>query len=148
MLRSAPDNDVVTQVGDVFFIVMDHWHLGGYVMANHVVAFDQDRLMAWEPVVHSYENPDYEQAIGQPGHRYWGWQLEALSDHHTRVTALLEGSRLPEGPRTFIEGGEFWRPAMTTSLDNLEAIVTRSDATPRESSSATATRFVELFKFE
>ena len=148
MLRSADDNQPVSKVGDVFYINMVHWHLGGYVMANHVVAFEQDRLIAWEPVVFSYENPDYEQAVGQPGLRHWGWQLEPLSDERTRVTALFEGSRLPESLREFIGDGEFWRPAMVTSMDNLENIVTQPDAALRTSLSATATQFEELFKGE
>jgi hypothetical protein len=146
MLRSAVDNQPVTHVGDVFYIDMVHWHLGGYVMANHVNEFEQDRLIAWEPVVFSYENPEYEQAVGQPGLRQWGWRLEPLSDDRTRVTVFFEGSRLPESLREFIEDGEFWRPAMVTSLDNLEHIVTQSEAIPQESHSATAPRFVELFK--
>ncbi len=148
MLRSADDNQTLSKVGDVFYIHMVHWHLGAYVMANHVVAFERDRLIAWEPVVFSYENPEYEQAVGQPGLRHWGWQLEPLSDESTRVTAFFEGSRLPESLREFIEDGEFWRPAMATSLDNLENIVTQPDPTLRTSHLATATKFEELFKGE
>jgi hypothetical protein len=148
MLRSAGDNKPVTQAGDVFYINMVHWDLGNYVMANHVVEFEQDRLIAWEPVVDSWENSKYQASVGQPGLRNWGWQLEPLSDSSTRVTAFFEGSRLPEELRKFIEDGEFWRPAMATSLENLENMVTQSDATPRESHSATATPFVELFKGE
>jgi hypothetical protein len=106
MLRSAVDNEPVTQAGDVFYIDMVHWHLGGYVMANHVLEFEQDRLIAWEPVVYSYENPEYAQAIGQPGLRQWGWQLEPLRDDRTRVTTFFEGSRLPESLREFIEDGD------------------------------------------
>jgi hypothetical protein len=71
-----------------------------------------------------------------------------LSEDRTRVTAFFEGSRLPEELRKFIEDGEFWRPAMATSLDNLENIVTQSDAVSHESHSATAAPFVELFKGE
>lgn len=146
MLRSAADNKPVAQVGDVFYINMVHWHLGGYVMANHVVAFEQDRLIAWEPVVYSYDDPEHEQSVGHPGLRHWGWRLDPLSDNRTRVTAFFEGSRLPEQLRDFIEDGEFWRPAMATSLQNLENIVTLADGATREVPSATATPFVELFK--
>jgi polyketide cyclase/dehydrase/lipid transport protein len=144
MLRSAAVNQPVSQVGDVFYINMVHWHLGGYVMANHVVAFEQDRLIAWEPVVYSFEDPEHAQSVGHPGLRHWGWQLDPLGDDRTRVTAFFEGSRLPESLREFIQEGEFWRPAMATSLDNLESLVTSSEATARPS--ATAAPFVELFK--
>jgi hypothetical protein len=146
MLRSAVENTPVSAVGDVFYIDMVHWHLGNYVMANHVTQFEHDRLIAWEPVVYSYENPEYEQSVGQPGLREWGWQLEPLSDDRTRVTAFFEGSRLPEELRTFIEEGEFWRPAMVTSLGNLERLVNQSGGIREPSQSQTATPFIELFR--
>ena len=114
---------------------------------DHVVEFEQDRLIGWEPVVFSYENPEYEQSVGHPGLREWGWQLEPLGEDRTRVTAFFEGSRLPEELRKFIDEGEFWRPAMVTSLDNLERIVRQSNGGDQElPHSETATPFVELFR--
>ncbi|MGP8010381.1 MAG: hypothetical protein ACLPKZ_09025 [Acidimicrobiales bacterium] len=90
MLRSAVENTPISKVGDVFYVEMVHWHLGNYTMANHVTQYEQHRLIAWEPVVSSYENPEYEQSVGLPGLREWGWQLEPLSDDRTRVTACFE----------------------------------------------------------
>jgi uncharacterized protein YndB with AHSA1/START domain len=146
MLRSAVDNSPISTVGGVFYIKMVHWHPGNYVMANHVLEFEQDRHIVWEPVVYSYENPEYEQSVGHPGLREWGWQLEPLSDDRTRVTEFFAGSRLPEDLRKFIQDGEFWRSAMVTSLDNLERIVTQSGGIHRElPQSATATPSTELF---
>ena len=145
MLRSAVDNGPVTGIGDVFNIEMVHWDLGNYVMANHVVAYEQDRLIAWEPIVSSYENPKYQSNVGQPGLREWGYQLEALSDGRTRVTAFFEGSRLPQELRTFIEDGEFWRPAMVTSLENLERLA-RQTGHDEHPESETAAPFAELFR--
>jgi hypothetical protein len=149
MLRSAVDNEVITKVGDVFYVSMTHWHLGNYVMANHVIAFEQDRRIAWEPVVHSFENPEYRGGVGQPGLREWGWQLEPLTDVATRVTEYFEGSRLPENLRKFIEDGEFWRPAMVTSLENLERMATKpfGNGLP-DQQSETAPPFTELFRRE
>jgi len=146
MLRSASDNSPLTSVGDVFNIEMVHWHLGNYVMANHVVEFEQDRLIGWEPVVYSYENPEYQESVGHPGLREWGWQLEPLNEDKTRVTAFFEGSRLPESLREFIQDGEFWRPAMVTSLDNLERIVAQSGEDQELPDSDTAAPFIELFR--
>jgi hypothetical protein len=60
------------------------------------------------------------------------------------VTAFFEGNRLSENLRRFIEDGEFWRPAMVTSLDNLERLATQaSDERPLPQ---TAPKFVELFE--
>ncbi len=146
MLRSAVENSPITEVGDVFYVDMVHWHLGKYVMANHVLEFEQDRLIGWEPVVFSYENPDYEQSVGHPGLREWGWKLEPLSNDTTLVTVYFEGSRLPESLREFIRDGEFWRPAMITSLDNLERLVDQPRDTDSDLPHAEiAAPFIELF---
>jgi hypothetical protein len=149
MLRGEVGNEVIAKVGDVFYISMTHWARGNYVMANHVVAFEQDRRIAWEPVVHSYERSEYQSVVGRPGLREWGWQLEPLSDRTTRVTEYFEGSRLPEELRKFIQDGEFWRPAMVTSLENLERMATKSDGDSREMpQSETASQFTELFRVD
>jgi hypothetical protein len=63
------------------------------------------------------------------------------------VTAFFEGSRLSENLREFIEDGEFWRPAMVTSLDNLERLATQANEDSGSSPlSETAPKFVELFE--
>lgn len=145
MLRSADDNQVMSKVGDVFFMSMTHWDLGDYVMENHVVEFEQDRRIAWEPVAQTSEDPRWERMNSRgPESRTWGWELEPLTDGTTRVTAFFEGSRLSENLRRFIEDGEFWRPAMVISLDNLERIV--DDTSGTNVQSETAPKFVELFE--
>ncbi len=140
MLRSADDNQVMSKVGDVFYMSMTHWDLGDYVMENHVVEFVQDRRVGWEPVAQVNKDARWDRMPSNREPRTWGWQLEPLSDERTRVTAFFEGSRLSESLRKFIEDGEFWRPAMVTSLENLERIATDSDGP-----SQTASEFVELY---
>lgn len=147
MLRSAEDNQVISGVGDVFFMSMTHWHRGNYVMENHVVEFEQDRRIAWEPVAQISEKGDFDSQGPSSEPRWWGWQLEPLGEEKTRVTAFYECSRLSEGLRKFIKDGEFWRPAMVTSLENLEKLVTNSVGHHDEKNeSATATEFAELFQ--
>jgi hypothetical protein len=146
MLRSAVDNTPITKVGDVFNMKMVHWARGNYEMANHVLKYEQDRLISWEPVVYSWENPEYQSSAGQPGLREWGWQLEPLSIDRTRATVFFEGSRLPDELRTFLEDGEFWRPAMVTSLENLERIVNPTGFQGEKTQSETAAPFIELYR--
>lgn len=147
MLRAADDEKPISAVGDVFLIHMTHWDRGNYSMANHVVAFEHDRLIAWEPIVQSYERPEYQSSVGYPALRQWGWMLEPLSDESTRVTVFFEGSQLPAELRKFIKDGEFWRPAMQTSLDNLERILARGrDNSAEEFRATTAAPFVELYR--
>jgi hypothetical protein len=147
MLRSAADNQVISKVGDVFFMSMTHWHMGNYVMENHVVEFEQDRRIAWEPVAQISEMGDFDSNSRSSEPRRWGWQLEPLSEESTRVTEFYECSRLSEGLRNFIKDGEFWRPAMVTSLANLERLVTMTVGELLETKKAeTASVFAELFQ--
>jgi hypothetical protein len=147
MLRSADDNQVMSQVGDVFYMSMTHWDLGDYVMENHVVEFEQDRRVGWEPVAQVNKDVRWDRMPSNREPRTWGWQLEPLSEERTRVTAFFEGSRLSAGLRKFVQDGEFWRPGMVTSLDNLERLATHSDAasdgSPR---SETAEKFMALYE--
>jgi hypothetical protein len=147
MLRSADDNQVMSRVGDVFYMSMTHWDLGDYVMENHVVEFEQDYRVAWEPVAQVNKDERWDRMPSNREPRQWGWQLVPLSEERTRVTAFFEGSRLSEGLRKFIEDGEFWRPAMVTSLDNLKRLATQSDGTSGGSAqSETAEKFVALYE--
>ena len=83
-LRSAADNGHLTTVGDVFNIEMVHWHLGNYVMANHVVEFEQDRLIGWEPASSTRTKTlKYQQLLVIPVSAKWGWHLEPLSHERT-----------------------------------------------------------------
>src|ERR1700722_3850623 len=129
MLRSADENQVMAKVGDVFYMSMTHWDLGDYVMENHVVEFEQDRRVGWDPVAQVNNDERWDRMPSNREPRVWGWQLEPLGDERTRVTAFFEGRRLSESLRKFIEDGEFWRPAMVTSLENLERLATDADAT-------------------
>jgi hypothetical protein len=80
MLRAAVDDRVISKVGDLFYITMVHWDRGNYVMENHVVEFEQDRRIAWEPLLHSIEMSEYQSDVRVSAHQKWGWQLEPLSE--------------------------------------------------------------------
>lgn len=147
MLRTAVENRPMAKVGDVFFMSMTHWSRGNYTMENHVVEFEQDRRIAWEPVAQVSERGDFDSDGRTRESRWWGWQLEPLNEDSTRVTEFYEGRNLSEGLRTFIKDGEFWRPAMVTSLENLEELATSADDNTLDNrQSATATEFAEFFQ--
>jgi uncharacterized protein YndB with AHSA1/START domain len=49
MLRTVPDQPVPCRVGDTFMMGMYLPELGNYLMLNRIIAFEQDRRIAWEP---------------------------------------------------------------------------------------------------
>src|SRR6185437_12898543 len=49
MLRGAASDAMITRVGDVFVMRMYYVELGDYEMNNHVVEFEPDRRIGWEP---------------------------------------------------------------------------------------------------
>src|ERR1035437_8525161 len=51
MLREAPSDVVLTGVGDVFAMRMHNDEMGDYEMSNHVVEFELNRRITWEPVM-------------------------------------------------------------------------------------------------
>jgi hypothetical protein len=69
MLRGAVTRDVVTGVGDVFVMQMYFSEHGDYQMNNHVVEFEPDRLIGWEPAA-GHGHPDEGESTDAWGHRY------------------------------------------------------------------------------
>jgi uncharacterized protein YndB with AHSA1/START domain len=126
MLRTAIGDMVISKVGDVFSLNMVNDQIGDYVMENRVVEFEADRRIVWEPVMRSATKPEIQSNVGEAAHHQWGWQLEPLDDHRTRVTEFFDCSRSPDWLKEATEGGESWRPAIEASLENLEKLVVGS----------------------
>lgn len=126
MLRGAREEIVISKVGDSFTMNMFNDEMGDYIMESRVVDFEPDRRIVWEPTLLSIEKPEFQTDIGEPGFHQWGWQLEPLNDHRTRVTASFDCSRSPEWLQKAVKGGEQWRPGMEASLANLAELVARS----------------------
>jgi hypothetical protein len=75
----------------------------GSARENHVVEFDEGRLIAWRP-----SEPGKE----PPGH-LWRWQLEPLDTGRTLVTHTYDWSRLTDEKRL--------QRARATTADRLQA---------------------------
>lgn len=102
-LAEARTGQRVRAVGDVFTMTLTM----GSVRENHVVEFDEGRLIAWRPS---------EQGKEPPGH-LWRWQLEPLDDSRTLVTHTYDWSRLTDEMRL--------TRARTTTADKLQASIER-----------------------
>ncbi|HWE55189.1 MAG TPA: SRPBCC family protein [Acidimicrobiales bacterium] len=123
MLRTTESDQVISQVGDVFVMNMFNDDMGDYVMENHVVEFEPDRRITWEPVMKAIEKDDFKGDIGNPGRHQWGWRLEPIAGAGTRVTECFDCSRSPADLQKVLRGGERWRPDMEASLENLARLV-------------------------
>ena len=75
-LAAAAAGQRVRRAGDVFTM----WITTGSIRENHVVEFDEGRLIAWMPA---------EVGRKRPGH-LWRWELEPLGASRTRVTHTYE----------------------------------------------------------
>jgi len=122
MLQEALPSVQLSGVGDVFYMGMRHWDLGGYVKTNVVVAYEPDRLVAWAPVGDTADVPDADAVVGDPTY-VWGWRFEPIDATTTKVTVFFECSEADPGLRAYIQDGQFWRFPMIQSLFNLKRLV-------------------------
>jgi uncharacterized protein YndB with AHSA1/START domain len=109
-LAEAAAGQRVRTVGDVFTMTLTM----GSERTNHVVEFEEGRLIAWLPS---------EPGKSPPGH-LWRWELEPLDDSHTRVThtydwsALADETRLPRARDTTAD-------KLLASIERLAALAER-----------------------
>ena len=97
----------VRRVGDVFTMTLTH----GGVRENHVVEFDEGRLIAWMPA---------EAGRKRPGH-LWRWELEPLGASRTRVTHTYDWTGLTDKKR-FPRAQSTDAGRLNASLDRLAAL--------------------------
>jgi uncharacterized protein YndB with AHSA1/START domain len=109
-LESAPAGQRVHRTGDVFTMALTH----GGIRDNHVVEFDEGRLMAWRP-----SEPGRE----PPGH-LWRWELEPIGASRTKVTHTYDWSELTDENR--------FKRARATTPDKLRASLDRLAALAEE----------------
>jgi uncharacterized protein YndB with AHSA1/START domain len=102
-LAEARTGQRVRAVGDVFTTTLTM----GSDRTNHVVEFEEGRLIAWRPS---------EPGMEPPGH-LWRWQLEPVDDAWTLVTHTYDWSRLTDETRL--------PRARATTTDKLQASIER-----------------------
>lgn len=103
-LARAEAGQRVRGVGDIFTMVLTK---DAKVRDNHVVEFDEGRLIAWRPA----------ESGGQPFGHQWRWELRPLDDDRTEVTHTYDWSELTDEQR-------FPRARATTS-ERLQASLDR-----------------------
>jgi uncharacterized protein YndB with AHSA1/START domain len=128
MVRRALSTSRITGVGDVFAMAMENGEMGPYETVNHVVAFERDRRIAWEPMLSKASRPEDQEGIGERGNVVWGFELEAVDPSTTDVTETYDCSRSPDWLRKAVRGGDRWVDTMTISLEKLADLAAPSRA--------------------
>ena len=125
-LRGARALAVISGVGDVFVMKMYYPHLGDYEMNNHVVEYERDRRIGWEPEAgrgHPNAAPDSSEPT-RWGQR-WSYQLTPDGPDATVVTEIYDCSRAPAAERAEMDNGNIWIEAMAQTLERLDALCAR-----------------------
>jgi hypothetical protein len=128
MLREAPSDVVLTGVGDVFAMRMHNDEMGDYEMSNHVVEFELNRRITWEPVMTAATRAEDQADLGDKADHRWSYELTPVDEGSTLVTETFDCSRSPEWLRQAVRGGDRWIASMTATLEKLEKLAARSAA--------------------
>jgi hypothetical protein len=134
MLRGAVSTAVISGAGDVFVMKMYYSEIGDYEMNNHVVEYEPDRLIGWEPEA-GCGHPDAAPGSSVPtrwGHR-WSYQLTPDGPDATIVTEVYDCSAAPEHERLGIDNGKIWAEDMAKTLERLDALCARHEDQPSAS---------------
>jgi uncharacterized protein YndB with AHSA1/START domain len=110
MVRDS-DAPPIEAVGDRFIMRMHNDEFGDYEMRSEVIAYVPDHEIAWAPQRHDVVEESWN-------HR-WGWRLTPDGDA-TDVVAYFDCTRVPADGQRILRGGEWSRPILRRSLENLE----------------------------
>lgn len=108
-LTEAPAGQRVHAAGDVFTMTTTK----GNIRENHVVEFEEARLIAWRPA-----EPGQE----PPGH-LWRWELEPVGSSRTRVVHTYDWTQLPDGDKRTARARATTADRLQSSIDRLAALV-------------------------
>lgn len=122
MLRGAATIAPISAVGDVFVMKMYYHEHGDYEMNNHVVEFEPDRRVGWEPEAGRGHPASGSGDTGGRWGQRWTYELTPDGPDATVVTELYDCSRAPASERAEMADGAVWIEAMTDSLDRLASI--------------------------
>jgi hypothetical protein len=126
MVRGAVTTTPISGAGDVFVMKMYFAELGDYEMNNHVVEYELDRRIGWEPEAgRGHPGAAAEAGAGRWGHR-WSYELIPDGPDATIVTEIYDCSRAPADARADMDDGEVWAEAMARTLERLEAACVRA----------------------
>jgi hypothetical protein len=119
MLRGAVSTGTISGLGDVFVMKMYYVEHGAYEMNNHVVDYELNRRIGWEPW------PGRGHPAGptaQAWRHRWTFTLVPDGPGTTTVTETYDCSRAPEDERASMADGAVWLDGMTRTLERLAGL--------------------------
>jgi uncharacterized protein YndB with AHSA1/START domain len=130
-LRAVGCGAVISGVGDVFVVRMHFDHLGDYEVNNHVVEYEPDRRIGWEPEAGRGHPNAVSGTLRQVrwGQR-WSYQLIPDGPAATVVTETFDCSQAPDDERLAMDNGKVWIEGMISTLERLDALCARQGHQP------------------
>ena len=99
---------------------MHNDEMGDYEMSNHVVEYELNRRIAWEPALSGASRAEDAANIGtRLGHR-WGYEITPADPGAAVVTLIFDCSGAPEWLRVAVDNGNRWAESMTATLERLD----------------------------
>lgn len=117
-LATAEAGQRVRAVGEVFTTVLTK---DGAERENHVVEFEEGRLIAWCP----------SEVGGTPPGHLWRWELRPLEDGRTEVTHTYDWTRLQD-ERRLARARRTTTERLMASIEGLARVCARSAPPPAE----------------
>ncbi|HET6811587.1 MAG TPA: hypothetical protein VFH50_11320 [Acidimicrobiales bacterium] len=123
MLRGPVVDRPISKPGDTFTMKM-HRLGDDYLMINHVVEFEPDRRIFWEPAPGdpSRAEGDDPSRVGIPAGYRWGYVLTPDGDDATLVTEVFDYGPLPED---LLRDGGAWINGTNSVLESMAASLER-----------------------
>jgi hypothetical protein len=126
MLRAPLPGSVISGVGSAFTMSMHNDEMGNYEMTNHVVEYELNRQIGWEPVLSAASRPEDVAEIGDRAGHKWAFELTPIDPGTTVVTETFDCTRAPEWLRKVLDNGNRWVGTMTTTLERLDTLSTEA----------------------
>lgn len=118
MVQSDDKTDRITAVNQVFTMNMSWEKMGGdYKTENHVIGFDENKLLAWKTAPEGQQPPGWE----------WVWELESQGSDTTEVSVTYDWSSVTD--KEVLKRVSFpavSQEALESSLSNLASTVSQA----------------------
>jgi hypothetical protein len=99
---------------------MHNAEMGDYEVTNHVVVYERERRIGWEPVLTAATRPEDQADLGDRNEHRWIYELKPLGPSTTVVTEIYDCRRAPDWLRRAVKNGHRWLESMTTTLEKLD----------------------------